>query len=359
MRFTTKTRNAFTLVELLVVIAIIGILIGMLLPAVQQVREAARRVSCTNHIRQIALASHNYESTYESFPPGLYQADMNKLVSAGATAETSTPYTIRVFGYTVFARLLPYVEQNTISDQMDFTLHADSAKKASMNPVTGALDQDAPSANEIPVYICPSDAREQNVAEYTSPGTGRPRGFFGLTSYAGCAGTHTGYWADSNAQEDGAMPFVGRYRIVLGSQPQLVQERENVDMSEVIDGTSNTFMFGEKYHKDPVFDETVVPTRSRHTIGNTGAWAYFGGGRGGNHVLGSTRMQLNYLLPEGAPNSWTTRDERLSAFGSGHPGGANFSFCDGSAQFITENIDMITYQALSTRRGGEVTGASY
>ena len=358
-RSSFRPRNGFTLVELLVVIAIIGILIGMLLPAVQQVREAARRTSCANNIRQIALACHNYESAFGEFPDGFYQVDHQELVTAGvATPESSSPsgnpYTIRYFGHTVFAKILPYVEQNNVYDLWDFTDHADNAKQNSVNPVTGLLDQGAPSAADIPVYVCPSDGFEQTVVELDVTGTARPLGWFGVTSYAGNLGTFSGYFGDQDLQDNGIMFFTGPNSQAFSSQSNLVDDADPTEMGSIIDGTSNTIMFGEKYHRDQVFDDVLVPSRSRYPIAKVAAWGWFGGGRGHNHVLGSSRVPINYELPEGTPDDWEPKDERLSAFGSGHPGGANFAFSDGSTTFLRETLDQVTYQFLCTRQGGEV-----
>jgi prepilin-type N-terminal cleavage/methylation domain-containing protein/prepilin-type processing-associated H-X9-DG protein len=357
MQLRAKNRHAFTLVELLVVIAIIGILIGMLLPAVQQVREAARRVTCANNIRQLALGSHNYESAHEEFPPGMQQYDHTKI--PGLAAESSSPYTVRLFGYTVFMRLLPYVEQDNVYQRMDFAASADAAKTNSVNPATGAIDADAPSASLVPAYLCPSDAIENEVVEFSSTGTGRAQGFFSMTSYAGNQGTHSGYWADRNARSDGAFFVTGPNSKMISSQQFLNDNQKPMTMAEIADGSSNTFCFGERFHSDRVFDAVLVPIRNRYKMGEMGAWAWFGGARGHNMLLASTRVKLNYQLPEGTVSAWTPRDERLSAFGSGHPGGANFAFCDGSAHFISDNIDQITYQALSTRQGNENTPAGY
>lgn len=346
-----RRRSGFTLVELLVVIAIIGILIGMLLPAVQQVREAARRTSCANNIRQIALASMNYESAFGELPDGLFQADHTQL--SGVSSESSSPYTLRFFGYTVFTRILPFVEQNVIFDRWDFSLSADAAKLNSINPDTGMMDAGAPSATRIETYLCPSDGFEQEVVEYTSAGSGRAQGFFGQTSYAGCQGTFNGYFADTNLKADGVFVFTGPYS-KLSFQDNLNENQEPIQLGEIRDGTSNTIMFGEKYHYDPAFDEVLVPIRNPYKIGECGAWGWFGGGRGHFMVLGSSRVPINYQLAEDTISAWLPRDERLSAFGSGHPGGANFALSDGSARFIPETIDMVTYQALTTRKEGEV-----
>ena len=356
-RNSMRNPNGFTLVELLVVIATIGILIGMLLPAVQQVREAARRTACANNIRQVSLASHNYESAFGEFPDGFFQVDHNDL--DGVSAESSTPYTLRYFGHTVFAKILPYVEQNAVYDLWDFTVNADNAKTNSMDPLTGDLNQNAPSAAEISLYICPSDGFDQTVVELDVSGIGRPLGFFGVTSYAGNIGTFSGYFGDQDLQDDGMMVFTGPNSQAFSSQDNLVPGQEPIEMGQVTDGTSNTIIFGEKYHRDEVFDNVLVPSRSRYPIGKIAAWGWFGGGRGHSHVLGSSRVPINYELPENTVSAWEPKDERISAFGSGHPGGANFAFSDGSTQFLRETLDQVTYQYLCTRQGGEVIAENY
>ena len=342
--------EGFTLVELLVVIAIIGILIGMLLPAVQQVREAARRTACANNIRQIALASLNYESSYGELPDGMY---LNDHLLTGAPTESSTPYTLRYFGHTVFTKLLPYIEQNAVYDQWNFGDTADDAKSNSINPLTGNMDDGAPSAARIDVYLCPSDGFDSDVVEYTTAGSGRAQGFFGQTSYAGNMGTFSGYFADTNLEADGTMVFTGPLS-KLSFQDNLVSNQQPFNISELRDGTSNTILFGEKYHYDPVFDNVLTPVRNPYKMGECGAWGWFGNGRGHYMVLGSSRVPINYELPDDTTSSWLPRDERLSAFGSGHPGGANFALSDGSARFINETLDMVVYQSICTRNGGEI-----
>jgi len=148
--------------------------------------------------------------------------------------------------------------------------------------------------------------------------------------------------------------FTGPNSKVSSGQDNLEDDADPCQIGSVRDGTSNTILFGEKYHNDPVFDAVLVPDRARYTIDRIGAWGWFGGGRGHNHVLGSSRMPINYVLPADASNSFSNKDERLSAFGSGHPGGANFALVDGSVHFVAETLDMVTYQKLTTRGDGEV-----
>lgn len=341
MTLATRNRVGFTLVELLVVIAIIGILIGMLLPAVQQVREAARRTQCANNIRQLALACHNYEGSFEEFPPGLYQ-----------NRDSSS---IRYFGHTWYAAILPQMEQRNLQDLWNFK---DTGNDALSNGLDagGLVTRDAPSAQVVPSFLCPSDLLGSNVVELKYTGSGYPNGFFGMASYLGNCGTYSSYFNSSTMQDNGVLFMTGP-NSGQSWQPNLVKDAAPSEML-VRDGTSNTFMLGERYHNDPNF-ETIVraggsTSYSRYAIDEWGAWGWFGGGNGTTHVLGSTQMPLNYRTPVTATAGYSEVNNRMSAFGSGHPVGANFAMMDGSVQFLKESIDFITYQALSTREAGEV-----
>jgi prepilin-type N-terminal cleavage/methylation domain-containing protein len=341
MTLATRNRVGFTLVELLVVIAIIGILIGMLLPAVQQVREAARRTTCANNIRQLALACHNYEGALEEFPPGLYQ-----------NRDSSS---IRYFGHTWYVAILPQMEQRNLQDLWNFKNTGNDAMSNGLD-TSGAATRDAPAAQAVPSFLCPSDMLSNDVVELTYTGSGYPNGFFGMASYLGNCGTYSSYFNSSTMQDNGVLFMTGP-NSGQSWQPNLVKNAVPSEML-ILDGTSNTFMMGERYHNDPNF-ETIVraggsTSYSRYAIDEWGAWGWFGGGNGTTHVLGSTQMPLNYRTPVTATAGYSEVNNRMSAFGSGHPVGANFAMMDGSIQFLKESIDFITYQALSTREAGEV-----
>lgn len=337
-----NAKRAFTLVELLVVIAIIGILIGMLLPAVQQVREAARRTSCANNIRQLALACHNYESALGELPPGLYQ-------------NFDPSSSIRNYGYTWFVAILPYMEENNVYKLWNFT---DTGTDAMTNGLdaAGNATQAAPTATVIESFLCPSDNYRSPVVELTYTGNGYPNGFFGLTSYLGNCGTYSTYFQSSAMQDDGVLFMTGPSSGAPW-QPNLVPNAPAAGML-ILDGTSSTFFIGERYHNDPNFEAIIRPggstSYSRYAIDEWGVWGWYGGGNGTTHVLGSTQMPLNYRTPDNASAGYTEVNNRMSAFGSGHPVGANFAFVDGSVHFINDTIDFVTYQALSTRENGEV-----
>jgi prepilin-type N-terminal cleavage/methylation domain-containing protein/prepilin-type processing-associated H-X9-DG protein len=349
-RVENQRRAGFTLIELLVVIAIIGILVGLLLPAVQSVREAARRTSCANNMRQLALASHNYESAIQRLPDGLW-------CSLFDTTDTSAPagYLLRFYSRNVFQLILPYAELNNINDRWNYSQSAVAAKSNSINPDTGNRDINAISATRIPVYQCPSDIDIDTPYELTYAATGYSRGFMGISSYAASAGTYSTFAGGNLMSATGAFYMTGPGSQPFPSQTLLKPNARapRID-SDFVDGSSNTFLFGERYHVDRNFDQILFPSHARYLMRGHGAWGWFGGYNGVTHVFASTRVPLNYRTPPTATANFTFVDERLNAFGSGHPAGANFAYADGSTRFIPNQIDFATYQAISTRSGNEI-----
>ena len=340
--------RGFTLVELLVVIAIIGILIGMLLPAVQQVREAARRASCSNKIRQIALASHNYQSSRDELPDGIY---VNKDSS-----------NIGFYGQTVFTKILPHIEQNNVYDRWNFEDSGTAAESNSFDS-NGDKSADAPSASVIDLFICPSDQFTEPVVELDYSVSGYATGFFGVMSYVGNCGTYSTYFRDAGMQDDGAFFMTGPDSKPTASLDNLEENAKPSSLDSMYDGTSNTFLFGEKYHFDTNFEDILraggSSQFSRYRLDAWSVWGWFGGGNGTTGTFSSTQMPLNYVVPDDASASYVEVNRRTSAFGSGHAGGANFAFGDGSVKFIANDIDEVTYQGLSTRDEGEILSGEY
>jgi prepilin-type processing-associated H-X9-DG protein len=321
----------------------------MLLPAVQQVREAARRASCSNNIRQIALACHNYQSARDELPGGLVAYKDNSR--------------IRWFGYSVFAAILPQMEQTAIYDQWDYSESGTNAMTNSLD-LNGNRTADATTAQQINSYICPSDVFDELVVEltYSSNSAGYPGGFFGVMSYAANGGTNSTYFLQPPMQDDGVFYMTGPESLPdprsPNRTPNLDDDADPVSVDAVYDGSSNTFMFGEKYHLDPVFEAIVrqngtSSSFSRYDLDQWSVWGWYGGGNGTTATFGSTQSPLNYSTPEDVSASYTEVNNRTSAFGSGHSGGANFAFCDGSVRFVVNEIDEVSYQSLSTREGGE------
>jgi len=304
-------RFGFTLVELLVVIAIIGILIALLLPAVQAAREAARRSQCTNNLKQLALGMHNYHDTHDVLPFGFSELEQSW-----------------------HAMLLPYIEQKNLYDTLIFT-------------ESGPGNWDSGSANTeacrtiIPAFRCPSLPIEERF-DYNRI-TGRVP-----TSYTGVASSQA-------SSDDLSTVPPGHPRVALEQYPLdgVFFGNSHVRFIDIKDGTSNTAMFGEM-HTDPEF----VKDRQgmdywQIGLPQTGGWRQ--GNRGGteySEALCSTYPKLN------AWRDPTTHGRLMElACGSYHPGGANIGFCDGSVRFLSETIDLSVYQGIGSRNGQEVPGS--
>ena len=337
-------RRAFTLVELLVVIAIIGILVGMLFPAIQAVREAARRTSCKNNMRQLGIAALNYESARQEMPPGL------------TTYAGSGDW----YGYTWMQYLLPYIEQTNIGDRWNFGLSLADAKSNQLD-INGNKTADAMSAQIIQTFQCPSDAGLPNTAvELDWISLGYSDGWHAISSYVGNAGTYSTYFRDAAMDDNGMLFMTGPDSKPENYQTLLNSNASATRIGEIIDGTSNTLFFGERDHLDPAFDEILhfgSFAFSRYPIAKWGAWGWTGGGNGTTHVLASSRVPINYSTSPTASPSYTEVNLRMSAFGSGHTGGANFCLADGSVQYLASETDLLILQAVSTRKNREVANA--
>jgi prepilin-type N-terminal cleavage/methylation domain-containing protein/prepilin-type processing-associated H-X9-DG protein len=306
----TTPRRGFTLIELLVVIAIIAILIGILLPAVQKVREAANRMVCTNHLKQIALAAHNYHDANNRFP-----AATNLPVAVGG---------VTTGGTNLWVDMLPYMEQDNLYKLWD--------DKDYRNNVAGG--RKATTAQVIKLLICPSDALPETVVEHRAAiAPPWSWGFYGLSSYGGNAGTLS---LPFNMSKDG-----------------IFWMDSSVGIADITDGSSSTFLFGERFHRDPEFDVRQplvaprIPPLAQH-----GKWAVVATEGVMPNITLSTPELINYRVPPGGNQS--TVVNRICAFGSGHLGGANFAFADGHVRFLRESTSLSVLQALSTRAGGEV-----
>lgn len=318
---TIPSRCGFTLIELLVVIAIIAILIALLLPAVQQAREAARRTQCRSQLKQLALAIHNYESSHTCIPPGQIRLGF--------------PTQPRVRGWSMYVQLLPYLDQAPLYQRWDFA-----------DPL--ANETDGRTAQVLPVLTCPS-------ASITNPYVRTSGARDALTSYCGNGGTQS--HPPSSLSGDGMFSSAGPQI----TTPPTIQHRL-IRFRDVTDGTSNTLLLGERSHFDPNYDSFFNNGANGNPMGGWGYWSPTGGNFGLTDVTASSLAPINFRLPfdfassGGLPSVDNSPDgvRRLNAFGSEHVGGAQFALVDGSARFISENIDMIVYRALSTRSGGEV-----
>ena len=299
-------RRGFTLVELLVVIAIIGILVALLLPAVQAAREAARRMSCQNNVKQMALALHNHHDTYKEFPAGIHRNQGAALPSTNNYVLTENP--IRRFNWTI--AIMPFIEQDNLYKLWNFTNF--NANRG----ITG--DPATISWRIVPTYFCPSDPV---VKVDEGEGASNPPRHWGILSYGANAGRRSYRRADQT--NDG--PFINNLRNKFG---------------EIADGTSNTVFLGERAHMDRVMD--AIPGE------NIDAWGWWAFGAEGDVLLSAAeRVNWRMLTPTQADF-----DMRINVFGSMHPGGANFGLGDGSVRFISETIDLVTFQRVCMHKDG-------
>jgi len=313
IRHPRHRRNGFTLIELLVVIAIIAILIGLLLPAVQKVREAAARTQCANNLKQIALAAHNFHDKYEKFPTG---ARPSVMVNGVPTMGTN-----------VWVELLPYFEQDNLYRKWDF---ADNRNNV-------ADGRNATQAQVIKLLLCPSDRLPDPVWELLPaiyPVPPWSCGFYGMSSYGGNAGLRS--VLTDRLSKDGVF-FVG----------------SKVRFADITDGTSTTLLFGERFHHDPEYERQRLVIRPDFPpMAGWGRWGFVANQGASGNISLSTPQLINYLVPAGG--DFSTLEDRACVFGSGHPGGANFAFADGSVRFLRDSTSLLTLQALSTRDKGEV-----
>jgi len=345
-----KSRSAgFTLVELLVVIAIIGVLVALLLPAIQAAREAARRMSCQNNLKNIGLACLNYESAKKVLPP----SSQNK-TSTGAN------------GLSFLFTILPYVEQGGLDQQV-------AARIANIEQNgSDANTYDLGDINDLrlELFLCPSDVESKgNLRENSS-----------ASNYTSVAGS-----------------FISRFFRRTGSAPSCAQGSDdecvgnaaagintdglmfpgsNVGLRQVTDGTSNTAMVGERwyqlrtwitgnYHGDNYCRGQPTPPCAMPVVGYTPTGSLSSSSKnlderfplnGNLNVIGYYDSHSNArgdlpVMPAGAPRGMSFNN---MVFGSHHPSGADFVYGDGSVHFISDSIDIQNYLALASRNGGEI-----
>jgi prepilin-type processing-associated H-X9-DG protein len=308
---------------LLVVIALVAVLVALILPAIQSAREAARRLQCLNNLREIALAAHNFHDVHGTFPSGLRLPVYVDGVPTGAT--------------NLWVELLPHFDQGNLHHKWDYC--------DNRNNVAG--ETTAVQAQVIAILLCPSDPLPNNVLECT-PAIAPPWswGFYAMSSYGGNAGKRS-------------IPVGPPPEFPGISRDGVFWIASKVGVRDIIDGASHTLLFGERYHRDPEYDRLQPSINPGLTpqfgIAYMGKWAHVSGSGGMTSVTLHTAVPINYRIPEDGGNS-AMMSNRTCAFGSGHPGGANFALADGSVRFVNESILFKLLQALSTRGGGEVVG---
>lgn len=295
-----KRQSGFTLVELLVVIAIIGILVGLLLPAVQAAREAARRMQCSNNLKQLSLGMLNYESAYKKMPIGFLdtQPTANMLYDGGWCWATG---------------ILPFVEQSPLYYTIDQRFHPYGTGSTVANVAAVAVP--------IPGFRCPSD-----ISPLTNGNNGgNPNGTsaIAITSYCGVLGAFAGQWC----QVSGGTNISG-----VRNHGLFVTNRSRT-LAEVTDGTSNAFAIGEVSWRPLINGEGSIRQFILGNITTSGGpqCGNAGSGNNGSHLhLRATRHKLNGPYVGG---------EKHRAFHSYHTGGAQFAFVDGSVHFISDTIE--------------------
>jgi prepilin-type N-terminal cleavage/methylation domain-containing protein len=301
-------RRGFTLVELLVVIAIIGILVALLLPAVQAAREAARRMSCSNNEKQIVLALHNYHDTYKTFPSGSMQPVPGS------------------YSWGYLALTLPFLEQANAHATVDFSVqHCGTHLKALQSSATGD-----PASILFKLFTCPSDPRSDRELLSGPTGPLPASGDVGIlypANYLGMGGsndpdTTSSFTGCVAAGSSTTLPRAGNGMMYLNSGTRF---------ADVTDGTSSTIIIGER------------------SITRDLGWGWpICGGWECEHYVSSTLG-----LSRGDNDPYFIHAQHL---GSWHPGGAYVGLTDGSIRFLAYTIDYNTYLALSTRASGEVVG---
>jgi prepilin-type N-terminal cleavage/methylation domain-containing protein/prepilin-type processing-associated H-X9-DG protein len=331
-----SSRRAFTLIELLVVIAIIAILIGLLLPAVQKVREAAARIQCTNNLKQIGLALHTYHDANKRFPPGYLD---------GNTDPNSTPDNDVGPGWGWATFILPFIEQGNVYNQINLKVGV------------GVGSNVAISQQPLVIYQCPSDSLQDSFPVYDSSFS-KPIVTIAHSNYVGCNGWEECFNGAGGNPQPG--PGADALNGVYGSGGAGVFYRNSkIKIASIIDGTSNTIIAGERSsNHSPSTWTGAVPG------GRCPAWM-------------ANQPPSPYSPPPGAPYDNADFGEALvlahgngthlpsadfpifdpDTFYSMHAGqGANFLFGDGSVHFLTSSINPATYQAMCTIAGGEVIG---
>jgi prepilin-type N-terminal cleavage/methylation domain-containing protein/prepilin-type processing-associated H-X9-DG protein len=312
-------RPAFTLIELLVVIAIIAILIGLLLPAVQKVREAAARAKCTNNLKQIGLALHSYHDANNYFPPGYVDGNSDPATDTFADEGPG-------WGWASF--LLPYLEQRNVYSQINFS-----------QPVGSGVNTQI-SQQSLPIFQCPSDGNQQAFTVWPTSIV------VAHSNYVGCNGT----------EETTDAP---------GNNSGLFLRNSHYNIASVSDGLSNTIVVGERSSNHSPSTWTGAVTGGRCpawmcTLPYTSPYTPqsqapdTGNGTAYDNAEGDATLILSHGNTDHLPNA----DQPIwdaDTFYSLHTNGANFLFGDGSVHFLTSSVNPNTFQWLCTIAGGEVT----
>ncbi|MGD9857493.1 MAG: DUF1559 domain-containing protein [Planctomycetaceae bacterium] len=319
-----QRERGFTLIELLVAIAIIAVLIALLLPAVQQAREAARRTQCRNNLKQIGLALHNYHDQALAFPP---------ITVTGPCEWSRSPFGTDAVGWWPWrVRILPYIDQGNLYDEFDLDedAHYNLAK------------YEPQMSQNIPLFLCPSDLYAERVYRPTGWWQGEPIGFASSNYFVcmGGNGLHVRDWFYPNWDNP---TLCARHRLVNPMRPNppyngiFWDVNQATPIGAITDGTAYTILLGER------------PGDSSEDGPQLGWWAYGAGfDTFGNGDHGLDCSEGLYKGDHSDP--WA----HMTHFWSLHPGGAHFTMGDGSVHFLSYSIDYNLFTALGSKHGGEV-----
>ena len=312
------TRRGFTLIELLVVIAIIAVLIALLLPAVQQAREAARMTQCRNNLKQLGLAFHNYHGVFGTFMPGGF----------------SCPTVSYPAGWV--PRIFPFIEQTNLYEAFQALGDGGSDGLVEISPYrSDTLGDDPLFTNAVPALVCPSSPHG-DTADMSSPAAYTPyRTDQAALHYRANGGSRSVGYVDPRGNEGYAYTTSG-----------VIYPTGNVTMGQISDGTSNTFLLGE------TSDSTGWSTGMENSWGGIipWTWGWYDYSDGAFLMIDHKWVQH----PIGYEGTFVTSG---TPYISAHPsGGANFLMCDGSVHHLTPSTNMDILHALATRANGEVVG---
>ncbi len=303
-------QTGFTLVELLVVIPIIGVLVALLLPAVQSAREAARALTCKNKIKQLALALHNYHAGHRVFPPGCVTNVRGTMCSGGRiNLDGRAPWTVLV---------LPFLEQEARWSRFKFDATFNGVITDDVYQNSGnRAEQERPNA----AYQCPSDPNSQPDVSNNN--------YYGVQ----------GGGATPECIPPG-QPGYTEFRNWVFFTNGIFFNNSSVRIGHIHDGTTNVFLLGETRYQTPTTQQAVYGQSWASSFRTHGNWNRV------NNVAAS-QEPINLFPVTGWMLSYDAR-----TFGSFHPGGCHFAMADGSVHFVSENIDLATYRALGARSDG-------